>query len=474
MKQFLKRTLVQGLLWTTLAAMPAPAARAPYMPKTCNNGYTHEQEIALGQKAIPQVTKQMKVLPDSSPASQYIQQLGAKLTAFAPGYKWPYNFHVIESKEINAFAMPGGPIFINTGTIEAAQTEAQLAGVMAHEISHVVLRHSTCNMTKQSKTNVGWGLAGILAGVLVPGYGGALAQTGVGMAQNLSYLQMSRTDEKQADMLGVQILYNAGFNPNGMPQMFQIIQDKYGNAGAQFMSDHPNPGNRVEYISQEIASFPPKTNYVNDSPRFEQIRAMLLKNDKTALTSTSLSTGSLSGNVQGMAGIRNIKASDTLTVFQHEGYSLQYPSNWKLYGDSGSIVTIAPEGGIQKGTDGQGAIAYGVVVDSFQPDPGATVDQATRQLIAQLRQANPDLKELGSTESVLVNNRSARSVELQNVSPLSTASNKVMERDWLVTVQRSDGTLNYLIFIAPEKDYRTLHPAFVKMLSNFHVKAAAS
>ncbi len=93
----------------------------------------------------------MPVLPDADPVSRYVQQLGARLVEYAPGYKWPYNFHVVNVEDINAFALPGGSIFVNVGTIQAAETEAQLAGVMAHEISHVAQRHSTCNITKQRR-----------------------------------------------------------------------------------------------------------------------------------------------------------------------------------------------------------------------------------------------------------------------------------------------------------------------------------
>lgn len=471
------------LAWLIVAAwQPAVAVTEPYyQPHYCNNAFTYEQEIAEGKKVEQAVYKQMKVLPDSSPISQYVRKVGAKLTAFAPGHKWPYRFHVVDSKEINAFALPGGAIFVNTGTIAAAENESQLAGVMAHEISHVVQRHSTCNLTKQRKAGVGWGLAGVLAGVLVPGIGGTLAQQGVGMAQNLSYLQMSRTDEKQADLLGTEILANAGYNPRGLIQMFQIIQRKYGAGGAQFMSDHPNPGNRVQYVSQEIAALPVRQNAITNTPAFEKVHAMVLKGEGTSgEPGTSPKASAAGAPAALLARIENISVSETLTSFDHQGYTLSYPSNWKLYGDSGSIVTIAPQGGIQvaggapgsQGGTAQDQVAYGVIVDDFQPDQGASLDQGTRQLVASLRQANPQLKEIGSAEDVLVNQATARSVELENVSPLSTAAKPVKERDWLVTVERSDGDLYYLIFIAPDEDYRALHPTFVNILRSFHVKAS--
>ena len=130
---------------------------ARYNPRPCKNAFTEQQEITEGQKVAAEVWKQMPVLPDSDPVSRYVQQLGARLVEYAPGYKWPYNFHVVNVEDINAFALPGGSIFVNVGTIQAAETEAQLAGVMAHEISHVAQRHSTCNLTGSAHVAFGPG-----------------------------------------------------------------------------------------------------------------------------------------------------------------------------------------------------------------------------------------------------------------------------------------------------------------------------
>src|SRR5436305_163867 len=132
---------------------------------------------------------QMPVLPDSSPESQYVQQLGRKLVSAIPQQdSWPYQFHVVPQKEINAFALPGGPIFVNIGTINAAENEAQLAGVMAHEISHIYMQHSIKQMKKQQLQQ---GIAGIVGAVLghAGGAVGALGQLGVGIGSGLLSLK---------------------------------------------------------------------------------------------------------------------------------------------------------------------------------------------------------------------------------------------------------------------------------------------
>ena len=258
------------LVLTFLLSGPALHARVELQP--CKNHVPPEQQIALGRKVVEQVYRQMPILPDSSPVTQYIQNLGSKLAAEAPGYKWPYNFHVVNVADINAFALPGGAIFVNLGTIQAAETEAQLAGVMAHEISHVVLQHSVCNAEKEQKVGLLAGIGQIAASVALGGAAGDLAAQGIGATAGLGFLKMSRGAERQADLMGVGILYDAGYDPRGMAQFFEVIQAKYGAGGAQFMSDHPNPGNRTEYVTKEVASFVPRQNYITTSPAFQTLK----------------------------------------------------------------------------------------------------------------------------------------------------------------------------------------------------------
>lgn len=246
-----------------LAGLSASPAFARFTAVACNISETQGQESAEGKQYVASVYGQQPVLPDSDPVTKYIQQLGAKLVAVAPmtpgmTTQWPFTFHVVASEEINAFALPGGGVFINLGTIQAAENETQLAGVMAHEISHVIMRHGTCNLHKQDNRKKTFGVmsAGARLGLGDSARNNA-AQKGLAIGENLDFLHMSRGDEQQADLLGIGILYDAGYDPNGLPQFFAIIQAKYGAGGHQFLSDHPNPGNRQEYTRTEIATLPP-------------------------------------------------------------------------------------------------------------------------------------------------------------------------------------------------------------------------
>lgn len=264
---FRRKKLGTALILASLSSVNAFA----YNPPTCKNAYTEQQELTEGAKVTAQVYQQMPVLKEDDPLTIYVQRLGAKLVQYAPGYQWPYSFHVVASPEINAFALPGGAIFINVATIQAAETEAQLAGVIAHEISHVALRHATCNLTKQRKSGLLVAL-GVIAGNVIGGGWGDLIAAGSNISGSLTYLRMGRDAEKQADLLGTDILYDAGYDPRGMPQFFEIIQSKYGAGGHEFLSDHPNPGNRTAYVNDEIRSLPARKNSVKSSDAFQRIK----------------------------------------------------------------------------------------------------------------------------------------------------------------------------------------------------------
>jgi hypothetical protein len=464
-----------------LLAVPQPAS-ARFQPQPCKNSFSTEQEIALGKKAAAQVYQQMPVLPDSNPVSQYVQQLGAKLVAHAPGERWPYNFHVANVADINAFALPGGAVFINLGTIQAAETEAQLAGVMAHETSHVVLRHSTCNATKQQTVGLIAGIGQIAAGVLLPGAAGSVAQEGIGLGTGLSFLKMSRGAEQQADLLGTDILYDTGYDPRAMPQFFEVIQGKYGEGGAQFLSDHPNPGNRVGYVNDEIASLPPKTSYIKTSAEFARIKQIVA--GMHAYTAKEVASGvwkQKSPNQTVAGGVQQPSKAVTPAdwtpagawqTLNGSGFSLRYPGNWKAYA-SGASAMIAPQGGVEATASGQaGGLEYGVLTDRYQPSAAnRDIAAATDELVAQIKRDNPQLQP-GPAASVMVNSVQGRSLEARNTEATNTSAGTAgrAEHDWVVALPQSDGSLRYVVFVAPEADFNQLRPTFEQILRTVKVQ----
>jgi len=263
------------ITWVLLAALGYAVVGAPQLPNPGHAPMTRDQQIRLGFQAASEVYQKMPVLPDNSPETQYIRKLGQKLVATIPSqYSWPFEFHVIPQKEINAFALPGGPMFVNIGTITAASNEAELAGVMAHEMSHVYLQHSAKQVAKAQTTGEIAGIAGAVLGGTVGGMAGGmvgqLGRMGIQMGAQGLMLKYSRGDEAQADAVGAIILYKSGYNPQAMADFFKKLAAE-GSSGPQFLSDHPNPGNREAAIQKEIASWPPKP-YTNTSAAFNAAR----------------------------------------------------------------------------------------------------------------------------------------------------------------------------------------------------------
>jgi predicted Zn-dependent protease len=212
--------------------------------------------------------------PKRRKANAYIDALGKALARHAPGEKYPYQFKLVNDKGINAFALPGGYIYINRGILETADNEAQVAGVVAHEIAHVALRHGT---NQVSKAYIAQAPLAVLGGVLGNGVGGVLAQLGIGFATNSILLKYSRDAEKQADLLGTQMLYDAGYAPAAMVEFFEKIQKESKGRAVEFFSSHPNPENRIGNVQTEIVKLggtPSRGR--TDSPDFRSVKNRLL------------------------------------------------------------------------------------------------------------------------------------------------------------------------------------------------------
>src|ERR1044071_3135835 len=206
------------------------------------NKYAPSDDVKLGRDAAAQVRKEMPLVHDGA-VDEWVQSVGRRLvTAIPPEFQhkeFTYTFEVVNQKEINAFALPGGPMFLNRGMIEAAKSEAEVAGVMGHEISHGALRHGTAQATKGQKFQLG-AILGQIAGAVVGGTAGSVISQGTQFGLGTYFLKYSREYESQADILGAQILARAGYQPREMANMFKTIEMEGGSGGPEFLSDHPN------------------------------------------------------------------------------------------------------------------------------------------------------------------------------------------------------------------------------------------
>ncbi|HSU33828.1 MAG TPA: M48 family metallopeptidase [Bryobacteraceae bacterium] len=469
-------------------AFGAHAVSTPKLPNPGDTGVSKEQQEQLGLQAMAEVYKQMPVLPDSSPESQFVQRLGKKLVAvIPPEASWPYQFHVIQQKEINAFALPGGPIFINVGTITAAANEAELAGVMAHEMSHIYMQHSIKQMKKQQTTQ---GVFGILGAVLGQGSGiaSAVGRLGLGIGEGLLTLRYSRGDEAQADAVGAVIMYKADYNPVALAQFFEKLEQQGGSNGPNFLSDHPNPGNRVAAVEAEVRNWPPE-NYRTGNEAFLRVRQdatgvkaysaqEIAQGAKQGLwAKLNQEKGSMPRNLpvaaqQSSSGALSnvsyaqVRPSGTFKEVRTNLLDISYPGNWQVSAaDNGQGLTIAPAAGMTQGT-----VGYGVVVNSIDPRGASSLSDATNELVADLERSNPGLRANGGSQPIQVNGQQGRSVEMTGTSPVQQNGRPARERDWLVTLPAPQGGLVYLIFIAPENTFSQLRPTFQRILDStrFH------
>jgi beta-barrel assembly-enhancing protease len=240
------------------------------------NLFSSQQDIQVGQEAAAEVQKQQPVVQNAQ-LTGYLNNLVARLAATPHGKsEFPYKVNAIASKDINAFALPGGPIFVYTGLISEASNESELAGVLAHEMTHVKLRHGTNQATEANVIQ----LPLVLAEKAVGGGGlfGQLTQLGINLGLNSVILKMSRGHESEADYNGALTMADAGYNPISMAQFFQKLEAKGGRETrlTQFLSDHPNPGNRVKAVQDEIRQMPQKS-YTADTGQFAAVKQLVSK-----------------------------------------------------------------------------------------------------------------------------------------------------------------------------------------------------
>jgi predicted Zn-dependent protease len=234
------------------------------------NLFTPEQDVELGDASAGEVARQIALLRDER-ANVYVQRLGEKIAAGAPGYRFPYRFVVVASPEVNAFALPGGYVFVNTGAIEAAHTEGELAGVLAHEIAHVALRHGTNQASKAYVAKTGLSILDALAG----GAKTRLGQTARAYARTL-FLRFNRDSEEQADLEGARLMAAADYDPRDMASFFETLEERGGGERApEAQDDHPDPASRVAAIEETLPSLQLSRAPVHDTDEFRRIKARL-------------------------------------------------------------------------------------------------------------------------------------------------------------------------------------------------------
>jgi hypothetical protein len=382
----------------------------------------------------------------------YVEDIGERLIANLPAEfrhsEFKYSFDVVNLRDINAFALPGGPMFLNRGMIQAAGSEAEVAGVMAHELSHVALRHGTAQASKGQKFAIG-AIAGQILGAIVGGRTGSVIAQGSEIGLGTYFLKYGRDYERQADLLGAQIMARAGYDPRAMARMFQTIEREGGARGPEWLSSHPNPGNRVEAINREaqmlrVGAAPPTSGeFQSVHARLERMPAApttaeVAKNQGQRRTQGPVGTSARSGRV-------DPPSSEWRTYQPGNFMRLSVPSNWDQLGGNSGTVTYAPDGGYSEGEGFTHGIQVGVARGS-----GGNLQSQTDRLLQGFAQNNPNLRRQNGYSRTTIGGRQGLTTTLSNV-----AADGAQEAVNVSTVQLRDGSVLFLIGVAPASEART-------------------
>jgi beta-barrel assembly-enhancing protease len=465
------------------------------------NLFSVEQDIEIGRESAVEAERQLPLLKDRN-VDRYLNAIIGKLAAQAPGARYPYAIKAVNASEINAFALPGGPMYVNRGLFEAARSEAELASVLAHEMSHVALRHGTHQASKAYLSQAG---LGILGGLL--GKNGGNTATIVnaigGLGLNAVFLKFGRDAEYQADQLGAEMMAGAGYNPGAMADFFGLLRSEQGRDPGKlerFFSDHPPSSDREARIRDQAGSL--RLVRSDDVGGFDRIRADLrgLSPAPSRVAQRGEEPRSQDSRNNPDSGRYDVRVDEPSSRFQrfeqpNGFFTIEHPDNWRAYApESGQAVSFAPDGGVVETRDGREAMLYGVIVNHYAPFEGdaerrqesmersyapfedtdrwrGSLEDATDDLVRQIIRTNSYLQaQDGQARREEIDGASSYSVVLSGRSPVTGQE----ERVTVVTRGLSDGHVLYALCIVPGSGYDSMARTFAQMLRTLNVNDDAA
>ncbi|HEY0431591.1 MAG TPA: M48 family metalloprotease, partial [Pyrinomonadaceae bacterium] len=430
-------------------------------------------DVKVGRQAAAEVEQQMPLLNDNQ-VTNYVSRVGQRLVSNIPQeFQHPefnYYFKVVNARDINAFALPGGPMYVNRGMIQAARNEGEMAGVMAHELAHVALRHGTAQASKAQKYGLLAGILGI-GGQIVGGPAGAAAQI-AGQGVGVYFLKFSREYETEADILGAQMMARAGYDPRDLANMFRTLEQQGGGGGGGFFSDHPSPKDRYARIDQE-AQYLRVTNPMGNSREFASIQERLRgmgrapSMQEIAQGGNRYPTGQTTGNYPDNAQLGRVAYPSS----RYQNYStlggvlrVSVPNNWRQL-DNNNAVWFAPEGAYGQ-TQGQVVFTHGVQFGVAQTQSRG-LQQATNEfLTSQLGVGSGNLRQRsGGLQRMTVAGRTGLTTTLSNVNEATGQSEVVT----VITTQLRNGQVLYMVAVAPDNESSTYQSAFRAILNSMQI-----
>ncbi len=472
--------------------LSAGIADAQTKIKSGFNLFSPQDDVQIGQQSAAQAEQQLPIVNDAQ-TNAYINGIGERLAANAGGPQFQYRFRVVNASDINAFALPGGFVYVNRGVIEQARTEGELAGVLAHEISHVALRHGTHQASKAYLAQAGISILGGLLGGRVGENAGQIINAVGGIGLNAVFLKYSRDLETQADIRGAQIMAASGYDPGEMVAFFQTLERVDPSKKTNWMSDHPAPPDRIARIQREQQMLHVTGSAPENVAELQNVKRRLggfgaaPVGGQIARQGATPGRGRATGTTTSApVSVQAPSASMKTYVNPTRLYSVSVPSNWQVYEQGNSGVTFAPQGGIGN-VNGQAEVVYGAIVNHYDPFGNAqgnslrgspsggyygtiSVQDATDDLLATVERSNPYLRIVnGSKKQLQLNGVTALSAALRGVDP----NTGLEERITVVTRQLSDEHLVYLLFITPERDTNRYAALLNAMVSSLQVSDAA-
>jgi hypothetical protein len=462
--------LVASLIVLAVSAMPVTVF-AQTQIKYHSNKYKISDDVQLGRQAAREAEQQFPILRDAE-ATDYVSRIGQRLvSAIPPQFQHPefqYYFRIINARDINAFALPGGPMYVNRGMIEAARNEGEMAGVMAHELSHVALRHGTAQASKAQKYGLLAGILGI-GGAILGGPAGAAAQI-AGQGVGVYFLKFSREYETEADILGAQIMARAGYDPRDLANMFQTIERQGGGGGGGFLSDHPSPANRYARINQE-AQYLRIENPIRDTRDFERVQARL-RGMGTAPSMAEIArsgqrypTGETTGNYPNNPPRGRVEYPSTRYQTYSEfggGLRVSIPSNWRELA-GGNSIWFAPEGAYGS-YQNQEIYTHGVNFGVTRTQ-STNLQEATNEFLSSLAQRNGNMRQRSGYQRASVSGRSGLTTSFSNINEATGQAEIVT----VITTQLRNGDLFYMIAVSPQSDSGSFQSAFSNILRSIRL-----
>ncbi len=485
---------------TAVMAPIAPSIEAQATIKRSPSGFnlfSLQQDVDLGRQSAAEIEKQVPLLNDAR-TNRYLTSIISRLAAQSPGTKFPYTIKAVNATEVNAFSLPGGPMYVNRGLINTAHNEAELAGVLAHEMSHVILRHGTEQASKAYLGQAGLSLLGGLVGKRGSTSSQIINAVG-GFGLNAAFLKFSRSDEYEADALGAELMAKAGWDPVAMATMFATLRSEQGRDPGkleQFFSSHPPPADRETRIRNVAASLGTggSQQVVGGFAAIQQrLGGLAAANSSQPTYTTSPGTVALPNETVTV----NVPAPSTrFSRFSHGNgfFVIDYPSNWRSF-QSGLAVSLAPEGGVVELSNGQPNLLYGVIVNHYAPFEGADdrwsrslqrnytpfedrnqpprgfLEDATDDLVRTMIASNPYLAAVtGSARSEIIDQARGYSVLLNGRSPVTGED----ERVTLYTRGLPDSHVIYVVCISPARESGVMDQTCSRVIRTLQVNDGAA